>query len=664
MIKRAINKSGIAAILILISAFSVVPVLAQTQAELFYPQPEEDEHAALHEFKDHPEFFKYKSDFGGVELLQHRTANRKIFLNPDGSYSQQEGLLPLHYKDEQGRWLSYTEDVSVSEANADYLGLYSTDLPLEVNVKDASSRLALSKGITLENNAGDIEIYDKHFNKVDQIGLKSNASGSVVDDRIAFENLWNGVDKKFELNTINGITSEYIIKEPLNTGSLTDGYVVFWEDYRLPEGFKFSYNKQKVETIGYAPAPKNQKFAAERDLIYITDTKDKQVGHISNPYIFDSREVETKEAWVAAKCDFISPYLVREIDDTHLRLGIVVPVSWLSAADRVYPVIIDPTASATKPQYGNVRGYGYSSTCQENLNVNVPTNSWIYNVATSYYINARNGGWRSEQRSRLGGPGGFGPTFTGCCNSGGGQSYSYNAAPSVATGLYSGNVPFRWQAYRTWDSDGLNYCDTYNQYRYNNWVVTVTYTPGCVNISNGSTITPTCSEQTINVGSGERRNFNVVAGAQYRFRLTTCPSGWTMQLTGRNTSDTQVFQTSGSCTLTYNWTATFTGTLRLNINRNSCLGYQGGSSAVLGYRQNPAGSGGTTTWLGAVSGTNNWNVDRNWSACRPNINVHADIPNTGQQPGITASSAAKTLTIATGRTLTVACTNCLQIGDP
>lgn len=186
----------------------------------------------------------------------------------------------------------------------------------------------------------------------------------------------------------------------------------------------------------------------------------------------------------------------------------------------------------------------------------------------------------------------------------------------------------------------------------------------CVNGSIGSTITPTCSEQTISVGSGERRNFNVVSGCSYRFRLFTCPSGWTMQLTGRNTSDTQVFQTSGGCTLTYNWTANFTGTLRLNINRSNCQAYQGNNSAVLGYRQNPAGSGGTTTWIGAVSGTNNWNVDRNWTACRPNINVFANIPNTGQQPGITAAAAAKTLTIATGRTLTIGCSNCLTIGDP
>lgn len=186
----------------------------------------------------------------------------------------------------------------------------------------------------------------------------------------------------------------------------------------------------------------------------------------------------------------------------------------------------------------------------------------------------------------------------------------------------------------------------------------------CVNLPLvGSANTPTCSNQTISVGSGERRDFNVINGRNYSFTLSSCPSGWTMQLTGRNTSDTQLFQTSGTCNLTYNWTSNFTGVLRLNINRNSCQGFQGATySSVLTYRQVPPSSGATTTWIGGSSGTNNWNVDSNWDNCIPNININANIPNVGQAPGITTSAAAKTLTIATGKVVTVACTNCLQIG--
>lgn len=184
----------------------------------------------------------------------------------------------------------------------------------------------------------------------------------------------------------------------------------------------------------------------------------------------------------------------------------------------------------------------------------------------------------------------------------------------------------------------------------------------CQNGLVGSTLTPTCSDQTISVGSGERRDINVVSGRPYRFTLTSCPTGWTMQLTGRNTSDVQQFQVSSTCTTTANWTATYTGVLRLNINRSNCQEYQGNNSAVLTYKQVPPSAGATTTWIGGTSGTNNWNVDSNWDNCIPTISINADIPNVGNQPGITTSAAARTLDISAGRVVTVACSNCLQIG--
>lgn len=185
----------------------------------------------------------------------------------------------------------------------------------------------------------------------------------------------------------------------------------------------------------------------------------------------------------------------------------------------------------------------------------------------------------------------------------------------------------------------------------------------CQNGLVGSTLTPTCSDQTLLVGSGERRDINVVSGRPYRFTLTSCPTGWTMQLTGRNTSDAQQFQVSSTCTVTANWTATYTGVLRLNINRSNCQEWQGaGLSATLTYKQVPPTSGATTTWIGGTSGTNNWNVDSNWDNCIPNLTINANVPNVGNNPGITTAAAARTLTIATGKVVTVACSNCLQVG--
>ena len=104
------------------------------------------------------------------------------------------------------------------------------------------------------------------------------------------------------------------------------------------------------------------------------------------------------------------------------------------------------------------------------------------------------------------------------------------------------------------------------------------------------TLTPSCFDQTVSVGSGERWDFNVINGALYNFNLSACPGGWTYNLTGRNTADAIQFQSTGACVLSQNWFATYSGSLRLNVNRATCLDWQGsgsGNSAILTYRQIP-----------------------------------------------------------------------------
>jgi hypothetical protein len=204
---------------------------------------------------------------------------------------------------------------------------------------------------------------------------------------------------------------------------------------------------------------------------------------------------------------------------------------------------------------------------------------------------------------------------------------------------------------------------------------TATHTTNCTaNCANGtltgSQTAHICTFTNLNVGSGERRDIpGVINGYSYRIELNSCPSGWWYTITGRRSTDNAVvFNQYAFCNIGFNWTANFSGTIRVNIRRANCLGYQGagsGNSAILQYRQNTPVSGSTTNWVGTVAGADNWNNGLNWDNCIPNIDIHANIPNVGQQPGInTAGAACRTLTIATGRTLSV-CSGCLtQFGDP
>lgn len=95
-----------------------------------------------------------------------------------------------------------------------------------------------------------------------------------------------------------------------------------------------------------------------------------------------------------------------------------------------------------------------------------------------------------------------------------------------------------------------------------------------------------------NVGSGAYISMSVVAGAQYC--ISTCGSTWNTQLTGFNGNTAVFFNNDNgfdcnpSQQASIQWTATFTGTLDVQVNLNNCQGYQGGgsvNSAILKYKQ-------------------------------------------------------------------------------
>ncbi len=93
-------------------------------------------------------------------------------------------------------------------------------------------------------------------------------------------------------------------------------------------------------------------------------------------------------------------------------------------------------------------------------------------------------------------------------------------------------------------------------------------------------------------GPGTYSTYTVVQGAQYEFSNCT-GSGFDSQLTGYNAGGGGSLFTNDNngplCTgirASVNWNSTFSGSLRLMVNRTGCLGWDGtGTSAVINYRQ-------------------------------------------------------------------------------
>jgi len=119
-----------------------------------------------------------------------------------------------------------------------------------------------------------------------------------------------------------------------------------------------------------------------------------------------------------------------------------------------------------------------SSSCPGTLAVTIPLGVFISGVDVEYNMTARNGGWKSEQRSQLRcvSPGGTTETslYEGSGDNAGIQAYSRTGL-DIANGVVGGGtIEFKLHAGRTWGGSG---CSTeYNYVNNNSWKITVYYT--------------------------------------------------------------------------------------------------------------------------------------------------------------------------------------------
>lgn len=579
-------------------------------------------------FPGYPEFGNYTNIEGAVELKDYRSENSRTYYHINGTTTSHTSSAPVHYR-ENGEWLDINPGVTPNNTgvypNHVYTNATNTFKSFYPEKLTANGLVSVFEGDNEVKEMIQPSMY--YVANGQQLGVisVSNASAQVNANKVVYEAAYGAhVDIEFtqhpDLRKLDYVVNNRAAFDNMPQGAT---HLVFEETVELPNGW--------TATV-------------EDNIIQLADASgdvqawySKPICHEKNPAAASRIEYELdKDEPVSARL-YEAEYEISQ-QGNQVVIKTKVSTNWLLDANRQYPLVIDPSISASAPNNGYYQDNGGNN--RQVTTSGAPGGSLITSVnfsvttTVSYYGGSCNSWWAY----RLNG-----------INKGCGQNGNTN---------WNGTNPNRTWTVTAYDIDG------YVDYVYYYFTVTANYAPGCTNGFNGNLATPTCSEQTLSVGSGERRDVSVVNGRSYRFRLTNCPSGWTMQITGRNTSNTQMFQRTSTCNVTQNWTATFSGTLRLNINRSNCQLYQGNNSAILRWRQNPPASGATTTWIGGTNSANNWNLDYNWNNCKPNINIHANIPNTGAQPRIGASSAAKTLTIANGRVVSVECNNCLQIGNP
>jgi hypothetical protein len=439
------------------------------------------------------------------ELIEKRDAQSRTFLNPDGSYTKIQTNGYLHYKDANGNWTSFDGTLVQDYSNSNIYEVSKTDLPISIDISTGKTTMALEKDqyMSFGDNV-DMIVMDKNFNEVSRIADSKSKNNSVKEKSVSFKNSWANIDRQQEVDYWFA-KSDYVINTKPNYNN-TDGYLVFEDKINLPAGWQIIKSTEGEETVtGW-----------QGDLI-ILNSSGKEAGRFQTPIYYESangsaekrscsatkKESDVQNLDKSAEKDrtIIGSYRIKESGGKY-TLSVIVPLSWLIAANRAYPVIIDPTASNTYAS-GNIASCYYSTFNSVNMNVTVPNGSTVTATNSQCTYVAVSPSWLSNgyigfvSGSNLDGYWYCNTNSAGTCNVTG------TSNSTIANGTYStGTVPFTLKVSRDYPSGS---CSTTNLYVSNStWTETVTYTTPCTAPGTPTLASPA---NNANVQSGKTIHF-------------------------------------------------------------------------------------------------------------------------------------------------------------
>jgi PKD repeat protein len=311
------------------------------------------------EFKDHPDFaikpFNAPCE-NCFELIDKRTEYSRYYLEEGKqgkTFFQQQGYSPIHYKDSRGDWrvIDYRlkktsrSDVYVSENTSFHLSINADSGYVSIN-----NKVIFNHKLEALIATGEHEV---------TLGYARWENYSAGDDGIRVIDAWDGID--IEITVLGDKIKTNFVMKKKNTWGNT---FIIRDHMVLPDGYTLS----NIKT--------NKPFAED---FVITNEEGKDVLNFDKAYGWDSAENANTEVF-------------NYVFKGNNALDIEIPISWLTDASRIYPVIIDPlvTNLNTLPQ-ASITGSGYNATCSSlstgclyNLAVAVPPNCTVTDVLFNF----------------------------------------------------------------------------------------------------------------------------------------------------------------------------------------------------------------------------------------------------------------------------------------
>jgi hypothetical protein len=367
------------------------------------------------------------------ELVHLRTQYSKTFLNTNQTQTTIQSSVPLHYKDESDFWLSVDYKITDSKESLSYPS-HQPIVKYDKKTQDLSLFNSNEQIKFLKNV--DVTFVNNQNQVVKKISSNNVQPIFNEDQILLFQNYLDQIDKQYTFFN-QALKSDYILK---NKSIFPEhfSYLVVEEILEIPNNFKW------VEVVN-----SDQKVVG----INILNAEGSLVFTLHQPIISDAKPIESKFKHLhQAEASF---YETTRISDTHLKIRTFVSASYLNAAERVFPISIDPIVTVENTNIVN--------TCfmpnfqQSTLQVQVPQGQTILfsDIKYDFVALQSSDAWMSEQRSFVTGPNGQTGVLSGSGNNPG--TFNYNIPNSeIANGTSNGAINFTFNFARTWGGSNCN----------------------------------------------------------------------------------------------------------------------------------------------------------------------------------------------------------------
>ncbi len=289
------------------------------------------------ESKSYPRGFESGAEFGKLyepggaydyinrdaEILDKRDESTKHFLNNNGTITAVTTAGPTHYK-KNGLWNTILNDVYPSNkfAGFGYANIYNRFQTYYGNNLQGGIKIVTedNRQIDMMQNAG-IVYLDNNMQQVGAETLLSGNVGNVKNETVTYTNLLSGIDASIEQNSAG-----YELNYTINNLS----------GIQIPQGAAYVSFREGIK----CPAGSTVQSEQNDEIIKVVDAAGKVLLKYKAPVHYEKNALTDGDSRIRSK-------YYTEQKNGIIYIHVLVPVNWLTAQGRNFPLVIDPVVTVT-----------------------------------------------------------------------------------------------------------------------------------------------------------------------------------------------------------------------------------------------------------------------------------------------------------------------------